>query len=158
MPAADVAALVARLAAAGETVATCESLTAGLVAATIADVPGASSVLRGGLVTYATDLKNTLAGVPVPVTDAGVVTSDTALAMARGARSACGATWGLATTGVAGPGPHDGVPQGRCWVAVSGPDGDRAERVDLAGDRAAVRRGAVAAATRLLTGTLDQRT
>lgn len=146
----DLAHLVARLTASGATVATAESLTAGLLAARIADVPGASAVLRGGLITYATALKTTLAGVPEDVTEAGVVTRATAVAMAEGARRVCEATFGVATTGVAGPGPHDGVPAGTCWIAVAGPDGVVAEEIHVAGDRAAVRAGAVAAALRLL--------
>lgn len=131
----DAAAVVAVLAARGETVATCESLTAGLVAATLADVPGASAVLRGGLVTYATELKHVLAGVPREVLAPGVVRREVALAMARGARERCSADWGVATTGVAGPGPADGVSAGTAWLAVVGPVGEVAElleRSDLA--------------------------
>lgn len=93
---------------AGQTVATCESLTAGLLAATLADVPGASAALRGGLVTYATDLKHTLARVPQEVLVAhGPVARETAIAMARGVRDVCGADWGVSLTGVAGPDPQD---------------------------------------------------
>lgn len=154
MPAADVAALVAALRDRRQTVATCESLTAGLVAATLADVPGASLVLRGGLVTYATELKNTLAGVPSHLTDDGVVTHEVALAMARGARAACGATWGVSTTGVAGPGPHEGVAQGTCWVAVAGPS-EAACTAVVPGERGDVRRGAVDLALGLLAAQLD---
>ena len=103
---------------AGQTVATCESLTAGLLAATLADVPGASAALRGGLVTYATDLKHTLARVPQEVLVAhGPVARETAIAMARGVRDVCGADWGVSLTGVAGPDPQDGHPVGEVWVA-----------------------------------------
>ena len=81
---------------AGQTVATCESLTAGLLAATLADVPGASAALRGGLVTYATDLKHTLARVPQEVLAVhGPVARETAIAMADGVRDVCGADWGV---------------------------------------------------------------
>lgn len=114
--------LVRTLTERGETLAFCESLTAGLASATVATVPGASNVLRGGLVTYATELKGSLAGVPAALLDRhGPVSSVTARHMARGARSVCGATWGVALTGVAGPDPQDGHPVGEVHIAVAGP-------------------------------------
>lgn len=114
--------LVRTLTSRRETVAFCESLTAGLASATVATVPGASTVLRGGLVTYATELKSTLAGVPEKVLDShGPVAAVTARHMARGARERCSATWGVALTGVAGPDPQDGHPVGEVHIAVSGP-------------------------------------
>ena len=114
--------LVRTLASRGETVAFCESLTAGLASATVAKVPGASNVLRGGLITYATDLKASLAGVPWSVLEKhGPVAAVTARHMARGAREKCGATWGVALTGVAGPDPQDGHPVGEVHIAVAGP-------------------------------------
>ncbi|MCW2609670.1 MAG: cina protein, partial [Cryptosporangiaceae bacterium] len=86
----------------GETLAVAESLTGGLLAATLVAVPGASTVFRGGLVVYATDLKVTLAGVPADLlAERGPVDGDVAAALAAGARDRCGADWGLATTGVA---------------------------------------------------------
>lgn len=118
----SVASLVRTLVSRGETVAFCESLTAGLASATVATVPGASNVLRGGMVTYATDLKESLAGVPASVLDTyGPVAAVTARHMARGAREKCGATWGVALTGVAGPDPQNGHPVGEVHIAVSGP-------------------------------------
>ena len=140
---------------AGQTVATCESLTAGLLAATLADVPGASAALRGGLVTYATDLKHTLARVPQEVLVAhGPVARETAIAMARGVRDVCGADWGVSLTGVAGPDPQDGHPVGEVWVGVAGPEDTGVVHTGvvlgstdlLVGDRAAIRRQAVTAA------------
>lgn len=114
--------LVRTLTERGETLAFCESLTAGLASATVATVPGASTVLRGGLVTYATDLKGFLAGVPAAVLDRhGPVSAVTARHMARGAQFVCGATWGVALTGVAGPDPQDGHPVGEVHIAVAGP-------------------------------------
>lgn len=105
-----------------QSISFCESLTAGLACATMASVPGASDVLRGGLVTYATELKATLAGVPESVLERfGPVHSVTARHMARGVREACGSDWGVALTGVAGPDPQDGRPVGEVFVAVSGP-------------------------------------
>ncbi|GAA1073143.1 CinA family protein [Tsukamurella spumae] len=152
MPGADAAGLVAALAERGETVASAESLTAGLFAATIADVPGASAVLRGGLIVYATDLKASLAGVPSGDLERnGPVHPDTARALADGARSRCGADWGVGLTGVAGPAEQDGVPVGTVYLGISGPTGTTVTPLALDGDRAAVRRGAVDAAVRELT-------
>src|SRR3954469_20734272 len=139
--------LLDRLVARGETLATAESLTGGLLAATIVDVPGASNAYRGGLVVYATDLKATLAGVPAPLLDAhGPVDPSVAAALAAGARERCHADWGLATTGVAGPDPQAGQPVGRVYIAVAGIGEPLVRRFDLAGDRAAIRRATVDAA------------
>ncbi|NUS43168.1 MAG: CinA family protein [Mycobacteriaceae bacterium] len=139
--------LVARLRVAGQTVATAESLTAGLLAATLAGVPGASTVLRGGLVVYATDLKAELAGVdPAVLAADGPVAASTAEQLAAGARLRCGADWGIGLTGVAGPDPQAGSPAGTVFLAISGADGTHAARLNIAGDRWAVRMGSVAAA------------
>ena len=88
-------------------------------------MPGASSVLRGAVVAYATDLKGTLLDVDRALLDArGAVDPDVAGEMARGVRARLGADVGLATTGVAGPDPQDGQPPGTVHVAVRTPDGD----------------------------------
>nr|WP_240484085.1 nicotinamide-nucleotide amidohydrolase family protein [Corynebacterium sputi] len=116
--------LVQVLTSQAQTVATAESLTAGLLAATIADVPGASAVLRGGLVVYATDLKASLAGVDESVLEEyGPVSSATAAQMALGAQIRCGADWGVSLTGVAGPTPQAGHPVGEVWLGLAGPHG-----------------------------------
>lgn len=116
--------IVEALTAAGETVAFCESLTAGLATAALAKVPGASAVLRGGLVTYSTDLKHTLAGVPRELLAShGPVAAETAEAMAVGARSACGSDWAVSLTGVAGPQEQDGHPVGEAFIGIARPDG-----------------------------------
>jgi nicotinamide-nucleotide amidase len=129
------ATLIAALAARGETVATAESLTAGLVCATLARVPGASAVLRGGLVVYATELKTALAGVdPELLAEHGAVHPEVAAQLAEGARDRCGATWGLGLTGVAGPSAQDGVEPGIVHVGLAGP-GPRTPR--LSGARVA---------------------
>ncbi len=138
-----------------ETVAAAESLTGGLVAATIVEVPGASAVFRGGLVVYATDLKHTLAGVPEELlAERGPVDADVALALAAGARERCGTDWGLATTGVAGPDPQGGKPVGLVFVAVAGPRGATVRELNLAGSRADIRTGAVSAVLGLLVDEL----
>jgi nicotinamide-nucleotide amidase len=150
----EVVRLVRTLRERGETVAAAESLTAGLFCATVADVPGASAVLRGGMVVYATDLKAALAGVPEDLLAThGPVSPETAAALADGVRARCRATWGIGLTGVAGPDPVDGHTPGRVYLGVS--DGRRTEVTELnvPGDRAGIRTGAVAAA---VTGLLDR--
>jgi nicotinamide-nucleotide amidase len=149
------AAAVHLLADRGETLALAESLTGGLLAGTIVEIAGISAVFRGGLVVYATDLKASLGGVPRDLLDArGPVDPDVALALAGGVRQRCGADWGVATTGVAGPEPQAGQPVGRVYVAVVGPGTAEVRRLDLDGNRAAVRDGSVAAALDLLTAQL----
>ena len=131
----------------GETVAAAESLTAGLFCATLATVPGASATLRGGAVVYATELKAVLAGVPEDLlAEHGPVSPETAAALAEGIRVRCGATWGVGLTGVAGPDPVDGHGPGRVYLGLA--DGRMTDvvRLDLDGDRQAVREGSVAAA------------
>jgi nicotinamide-nucleotide amidase len=143
--------LVARLRRLGQTVATAESLTAGLVAAELTSVPGSSAVLRGGLIVYATELKAELAGVDRQLlAEHGAVHPDVAAQLAEGARERCGATWGLGLTGVAGPDPQDGVQPGTVYIAVAGPPGVEVRRLGLSGDRQDVRTGSVAAVLELL--------
>lgn len=120
----ELAQLLEGLAQRGETLATCESLTAGMLSAKIAGVPGASRVLRGGLVTYATELKSALAHVDWEILEAhGVISAECARAMARGARQVCGADWAISLTGVAGPDRQDDHPVGEVHVGVAGPEG-----------------------------------
>jgi nicotinamide-nucleotide amidase len=139
------------LAGRGQTLAVAESLTGGLLAATLVDVPGASVTFRGGLIPYATELKASLVGVPAALlAQRGPVDPDVAAALAGGARERCGADWGLATTGVAGPDPQGGRPVGTVYVAASGPPGTRVRELHLPGDRHAVRSAAVDAALGLL--------
>jgi nicotinamide-nucleotide amidase len=151
MPAVDVVALQERLVAAGATLAVAESLTGGLLSAALTETAGASAVMRGGLVVYATELKQTLAGVSGELlAERGAVDADVALGLARGVRTRLGATFGLGVTGVAGPDEQDGVAVGTVFVALAGPDGETVARRDLSGDRSEIRRGAVDAALELL--------
>lgn len=144
--------LIARLAGRGCTLATCESLTGGMLGATLTAVPGASTVYRGGLITYASDLKAALAEVDSSwIAQHGVVNERTAAQMADGARRRCGAHWGIATTGVAGPTMQDGQPVGTVWIGLAGPDREPfAQHYLFDGDRAAIRRDTVDAALALL--------
>ena len=116
-------------------VAVAESLTAGMVAARLVDVPGASGWVRGGVVAYATEVKQRVLGVP----DGPVVSAAAAEAMAIGVAMVCGADCGVAVTGVAGPDPQDGQPAGTVFIGsyVDGVPG--VERLTLPGGRAEVR-------------------
>lgn len=156
MEAGALEAVVKTLRARHETVATAESLTAGLVCAALTSVPGASAVVRGGLVVYATDLKWGLAGVdPELLAERGAVDPDVAVQLATGARDRCGATWGLGLTGVAGPDPQDGVAPGTVHIGIAGYGSVNVSTVTVDGDRHAVRSAAVRAALDLLLSHLD---
>ena len=129
--------VVARLVELGQTVGCAESLTGGLVVARLVDTPGASAVVRGGVVAYATPLKASLLGVDAELlASRGAVDPDVAGQMAVGAQRVLEADWGVATTGVAGPEPQDGMPVGCVFVAVAEPGGSVVvERHDLPGGR-----------------------
>ena len=140
-----------------ETVATAESLTGGLLGGLLTDVPGASESYVGGVISYATRLKATLAGVhPVTLRTVGPVAEQTAKEMASGVCERCQADWGLATTGVAGPDPQDGHPVGEVFLAVAHPASGllRVEALSLTGDRATIRSAAAAHAVGLLADAL----
>jgi nicotinamide-nucleotide amidase len=149
--------VIRRLTEAGQTVAAAESLTGGLVAAALTDVPGSSQAFRGGVVAYATELKAQLLGVDAALLARhGPVYAPVAAAMADGVRGRLGATIGVATTGVAGPGSQDGHPAGTVHVAVS-LDGDTVVRtMGLAGSRDEVRRLTVERVLGLLLGRLRE--
>ena len=129
----DARGLVADLTVRNQSVATAESLTAGLLAATLAGVPGASQVLRGGLITYTEQTKVALAGVAPQILDqVGPVAAPTARALAVGARQRCDATWGVGLTGVAGPEPQGGHAVGTVFMGLAGPgEGGAVEVVEL---------------------------
>ena len=148
---------IERLTKAGQSVAVAESLTGGLLAAALTSVAGASVVVRGGVVAYATELKTLLLGVPAGLLARhGPVHPEVAAAMAAGVRQRLGATYGAATTGVAGPGPADGKPQGTVFIAVNGPAGAASAALQLAGDRWDVREGSVRAVLSLLVSALRE--
>ena len=139
------------------TLATAESLTGGLVAAALTDVPGSSQAFRGGVVSYATDLKALLLDVDPAMLEAyGAVYAPVAAAMAAGVRDRLGATVGIATTGVAGPDPQDGVPPGTVHIAVSLADDTIVRTIALAGDRDEVRTLTVERVLGLLLGRLRE--
>lgn len=153
----DASEIISRLIERDETLAVAESLTGGLLAATIVDVAGASAVFRGGLIVYATDLKASLAGVDAHLlAERGPVDPDVAIALAEGARTRCKSVWGLATTGVAGPTPQDGKPVGRVFIGLAGPGISEARDLLLSGSRAEIRHDAVSQALALLDGHIKQ--
>jgi nicotinamide-nucleotide amidase len=135
----------------GLTLGCAESVTGGMVAARITDVPGASAVFRGGVVAYAPEVKAGALGVdPGLIATRGVVSPAVARAMAEGAQRLLGSDVAVATTGAAGPTPHGDVPVGTVALAVAGPDGEAVREVRLPGDRATVRRLATTAALNLV--------
>lgn len=137
--------------------ATAESLTGGLLGATITRIPGASKVYLGGTVAYDSRMKTDLLGVPREVIKQYTVVSEqVALAMAVGLQQACHADWVIAVTGVAGPDAQEGHEPGEVWVCVLGPriaslpQFQLVERFDFTGDREAVREQTVETALLML--------
>lgn len=155
-PAEDLADVLNHLRAKSQTLAVAESLTGGLLAASLTSVAGSSAVFRGSLVAYASDLKVALLGVAAELVErVGVVSPEVAEAMAAGARAQCGATWALSTTGVAGPDQQEGKPVGTVFVGWAGPEGSGSDRLELRGDRAAIRRATCVGALSLLRRRLE---
>jgi nicotinamide-nucleotide amidase len=147
----DLADLHAALRRRQQTVAVAESMTGGLLAATLTTTPGASLSFRGGMVVYATDLKSTFAGVSAQLlADRGAVDPAVAEALARGARERLGASWGIGVTGVAGPDPQDGQPVGTVFIAVVGPGSETVAQHNFSGDRNMIRLQTVDQAVQLL--------
>lgn len=147
---------VEALKARGLTLCCAESLTGGALASRIVNVPGVSAVFRGAVVSYATDVKASVLGVSQNQLDeTGPVDETVARQMARGACRVLAADVGVATTGVAGPGPADGHPAGTVWIAISGALGERAELLALDGSRTEIREGAVQCALGLVARALD---
>lgn len=144
----------------GLTVAVAESLTGGLLTAELTSVPGASAVVLGGAVVYATELKHTLLGVDADLLAAeGPVHPEVARQLATGVRERLAvagspADIGVATTGVAGPDPQGGRPVGTVYVGVASDAGARSIRLALSGDRDGIRRQTVVVAVRALAAEL----
>jgi nicotinamide-nucleotide amidase len=140
-----------RLTARGMTLAVAESVTGGLIASRLVNVVGASTWFRGGVVSYASDVKFDVLGVP----RGPVVSVDTAKAMAVGVRTLLGSDVALSVTGVAGPEEQDGQPAGTVFVGIA--LGDRVEHVELhlPGDRPRVRAYSAISALDALRRALD---
>jgi nicotinamide-nucleotide amidase len=140
MPVAD--RVLALLGQRQQTLATAESLTGGLIGQLLTSVPGASAFYLGGVISYATRLKTTLAGVSeATLARSGPVAADTAVEMARGVAIRCEAVWGLSATGVAGPDGQNGHPVGQVFIAVADCRSGyhRVDELQLTGSRSEIR-------------------
>jgi nicotinamide-nucleotide amidase len=143
------------LQAGGHTVATAESLTGGRLAVHFTDTPGASATYLGGVVTYATELKSSVLDVPSDVIEEhGVVSAACARAMASGVRKLTGSTFGVSTTGVAGPDQQEGKTPGTVFVGISGPGLLEVVELGLEGDRTSIQEGCCAKALEALAAIL----
>ena len=148
---ADAARLVEMLKQRSLTIATAESLTAGLMASTIASVPGASAVLMGGVVAYDERIKQQLLSVRAETLQTnGVYSPECAMEMAQGARLALGVDVALSCTGIAGPdGGTPENPVGTVYIGMSCPRGTIAQTFQFTGDRQSVREQSVAHALQM---------
>ena len=141
-----------------ESLATAESITAGGLSSAITSVEGSSQIFLGAIVAYQNHIKADVLGIDEAVIATHTVYSqEVAIAMAQAVREKFGATWAIATTGVAGPGPTDGVPSGTVWVAIDGPVTQSLE-LSFAGGRESVRNATVATAIGSFTRILRERT
>ncbi|MDX2038531.1 MAG: competence/damage-inducible protein A [Isosphaeraceae bacterium] len=126
-------AAAASLIAQGKTLATAESCTGGMIASRLTSIPGISAAYLGGLVTYSNDAKSRLVDVPAELIETrGAVSPETAAAMAEGVRDRFGADYGLAVTGIAGPG--GGTPEkpvGLVYIGLAGPRGTSTSNLEL---------------------------
>ena len=156
-------AIIAEAARRGLDLAVAESLTGGDVVSSLVAVPGASAVLRGGVVAYSTAIKASVLGVDrALLAREGAVDPDVAVAMARGVRTVLAVDGmptaiGVATTGVAGPDRQDGRPVGLVYVAVVDDNGEVAQEHRFSGDRAQIRAFATRAALALVASRLGVR-
>ena len=138
----------------GETISVAESLTGGGLAEALSSLPGSSQIFRGSVTAYQVEIKNSVLKVPLElISEMGSVNEEVAAAMAHGIKDLMGSTWSISTTGVAGPGPVEGVPAGTVWVAIDGPISQTLQ-LELSGTREIVRNatiaGAIAAFARIL--------
>lgn len=146
MPNQSVDAIIGELRRRGESLAVAESLTGGGLGEAITSVPGSSDVFVGGVIAYRLSTKEALLKVPKSlIEEFGVVSEEVAVAMAEGVRELLGSTWAIATTGVAGPGPSEGVAAGTVWIAVRGPI-NQSTQLEIQGEREEVRNASVSSA------------
>ncbi|MEY4969833.1 MAG: hypothetical protein RLZZ277_64 [Actinomycetota bacterium] len=142
----------------GETVAVAESLTGGGLGHALTYTPGASKVFLGGIIAYTNEVKINFLGIDAAlIEEFSVVSEEVANAMADAAREKFGTTWGIATTGIAGPGDHQGIPEGTVWVAIRGPI-NQTIQLQLDSGREAIRTGAISSAIGTFARILSYRT
>ena len=138
--------IIETLVARGQTLAVAESLTGGGLGFALTQVPGASAVFLGGIISYTTNVKVRELGVGQSVIDQyKVVSEEVAIEMAEGAKNKFATTWAISTTGVAGPGDYQGVREGTVWIAIRGPI-NQSLTLTLDGGRDGVRQGAISSA------------
>lgn len=151
--------LIARASERGVTIGTAESCTGGMICSALTDIPGSSAVVRGGIVSYAVAIKESVLGVSPSITNdpaVGVVSAECAEAMCMGARRVLGCDLAVSTTGIAGPGGAEpGKPVGTVWFGVASDRGVRSRLRTFSGDRSHVRAQAVDEALSLLLEELD---
>jgi nicotinamide-nucleotide amidase len=130
----------------GQTLAVAESLTGGGLGFALTQVPGASAVFLGGIISYTTEVKVRELSVGQSIIDQyKVVSEEVAIEMAEGAKSKFATAWAISTTGVAGPGDYQGVREGTVWIAIRGPI-NQTLTLTLDGGRDGVRQGAISSA------------
>jgi nicotinamide-nucleotide amidase len=136
----------------GLTLAAMESCTGGLLSDTITNVPGSSRYFKGGIVSYMTEVKEMMGVDPSIIGEHGVVSAQTAAAMAAAVRERLQSDIGVGITGVAGPEPQDGVPVGQVYIAINGGGKlpSQALAFQFAQSRTAIKRRAVTQTIMLL--------
>ena len=150
--------VVAYLEDRGETVAVAESLTAGGLGHALTFTVGASKVFMGGVIAYTNEVKINILGIEAALIDQySVVSEEVANAMADAVREKFGTTWGIATTGIAGPGDHQGISEGTVWISIRGPI-NQTVQLQLDSGREAVRTGAISSAIGTFARILSYRT
>lgn len=138
--------IVRLLGESNETLSVAESITGGGVGHAITATPGSSQIFLGGLIAYSNQIKENVLGVdPALIAEHTVVSEEVANAMADAAREKFGTTWAIATTGIAGPGDYQGIPEGTVWIAVRGPVNESLQ-LQLDSGRDAIRTGAISSA------------
>lgn len=158
MPTKPVEVVISLLRDRGETLCVAESLTGGGLGAAITAIAGASDVFVGGVIAYQPSIKESLLKVANSLIEVHtVVSEEVAVAMADGARELLGATWAIATTGVAGPGLVDGHAAGTVWVAIRGPV-NQSTQLQIDGEREVVRNATVSSAITTFARILGSRT
>lgn len=130
----------------GETLSVAESVTAGGLGHAITTAPGSSHIFLGGVIAYTNEVKENILGVDAAlISEFSVVSEEVANAMADAVRMKFGTTWGIATTGIAGPGDYQGIQEGTVWVAIRGPI-NQSIQLQLDSGREAIRTGAISSA------------
>jgi nicotinamide-nucleotide amidase len=150
--------VVRYLANRNETISVAESVTAGGIGHALTSTPGASKVFLGGIIAYTNQVKSDLLAIsPALIEEFSVVSEEVANAMADAVREKFGTTWGIATTGIAGPGDFQGISEGTVWVAIRGPI-NQTLQLQLDGGREAIRTGAISSAIGTFARILGDRT